>query len=671
MNRLLLRATLALLAACQGYDFVYQPDSNREGTHLRFAVQTPSKADILFVVDNSISMTEEQNSLMNSVNELLIPPKGLAGFDTSYRIGIVSTDVRGFSDSDTCDTTGVDRFTDDYGVDPNDLPVARGNCQAANVDLRYPHDGARGRLMAAFDPVEFDPDNVAFIEYVDPDPAVDGDDDGTPDNDYTQPALLLDTTLERDAFTALAPTGLTTCGDPSLVEGECGARWVIDRGVVQAEACVACGAEVCNDFDTEGTFTGCAEDVATALVIAYFRANVRGLGIDGKGWEEGMNASLLAVGIDPEVAEIAGSTDDEAQATSPGGKLTDLGAPNSYLGSNDAGQIVAQSWIRPDALLAVMYLSDEEDCSMQSQLYQSLVLYEDNAGQPAGSLCYQPAIDPQHPALPYFLRPGRAADLLTYRKSTASRVAIGLIGGVEKAGDPGNERSEGLPVDCVSYVREPDGDGGGEPSNYCSCLHDVSDLGWCFYTENQTQPLDPTNGNAPTDPTNPNADPPGCDAFRGSRYVTLASRFGRRTFDSICQPATDGQTCTVATQATDCRDNQFCNPTTLECVDRGFGAALQDFARIAVEACFDLNVRPAYDNPSNIVVRRLAAADADSGSEGLVLTRFDESEAGGTEAGWFYQDEPTARVCLTGIDRLIGDEYDIFVLTRDEIDYTR
>mgnify|MGYP006175182795 CR=1 FL=1 len=39
-------------------------------------------------------------------NELLIPPKGLAGFDTSYRIGIVSTDVRGFGDTDTCPPAG-------------------------------------------------------------------------------------------------------------------------------------------------------------------------------------------------------------------------------------------------------------------------------------------------------------------------------------------------------------------------------------------------------------------------------------------------------------------------------------------------------------------------------------------------------------------------------------
>src|SRR5687768_5024703 len=103
MNRTLALGTLAVLASCQGYDFVYQPDTNREGTHLHFDVQTPSKADILFVVDNSVSMREEQTALRNSINELLTPPNGLAGLDTSYRIAIVSTDVRGFSDDDTCD----------------------------------------------------------------------------------------------------------------------------------------------------------------------------------------------------------------------------------------------------------------------------------------------------------------------------------------------------------------------------------------------------------------------------------------------------------------------------------------------------------------------------------------------------------------------------------------
>jgi len=81
--------------ACQKYEFVFQPDADREGTHLRFEVRQPSKADILFVIDNSSSMHEEQNALKASIGQML---DELAPQDTSYRIGIISTDAHGFAE---------------------------------------------------------------------------------------------------------------------------------------------------------------------------------------------------------------------------------------------------------------------------------------------------------------------------------------------------------------------------------------------------------------------------------------------------------------------------------------------------------------------------------------------------------------------------------------------
>src|SRR5207249_662593 len=90
-------AALPALLACQGYDFLFKPDTDQQGVHLKFTVETPSKADILFVIDNSVSMTEEQTALLDSVAVLLTDPNaGLAKQDTSYRIGITSTDVIGF-----------------------------------------------------------------------------------------------------------------------------------------------------------------------------------------------------------------------------------------------------------------------------------------------------------------------------------------------------------------------------------------------------------------------------------------------------------------------------------------------------------------------------------------------------------------------------------------------
>ena len=70
--------------ACQDYDYVFQPDADREGTHLRFIVQQPSKADIVFVIDNSRSMRDEQDALKASIGQML---DLLAPRDTSYRIG--------------------------------------------------------------------------------------------------------------------------------------------------------------------------------------------------------------------------------------------------------------------------------------------------------------------------------------------------------------------------------------------------------------------------------------------------------------------------------------------------------------------------------------------------------------------------------------------------------
>src|SRR5262245_63646372 len=87
-------AVSTLVVACQSYDFIFQPFSDRQGVHLRFKVDTPSKADILFVIDNSESMAQEQTQLAAALKFML---QRLAPLDTSYRIGIVSTDAHGFA----------------------------------------------------------------------------------------------------------------------------------------------------------------------------------------------------------------------------------------------------------------------------------------------------------------------------------------------------------------------------------------------------------------------------------------------------------------------------------------------------------------------------------------------------------------------------------------------
>lgn len=111
------------------------------------------------------------------------------------------------------------------------------------------------------------------------------------------------------------------------------------------------------------------------------------------------------------------------------------------------------------------------------------------------------------------------------------------------------------------------------------------------------------------------------------------------------------------------------------------------FAQIATLACFELEgVDPANkpdlttitdeaqrqqvldDLAAKITVKRAARADAEIGIPPSLLEHRDSSAL---EEGWYLDaDENDLRICLTGLDRLIGDVYDIFVLTEDKLDFT-
>ncbi len=597
-------ALLCTLSACQGYDFVYQPDTHREGTHLRFVVEQPSKADVLFVVDNSVSMTEEQCALKSSIDGLL---DELAPLDTSYRIGVTSTDMKGFVEG----CFGVP-FSAQV-VSDADGGASKGNCVRPEVELKRPNDGARGRLIAAYDPNEFDLDFVC-------DPGTD------PCCDPSQAlGAVLISSAERDAFEALAPLSATT--GPIGVNGSQGARPVIDRELVQHEACIACGCvltdatpddvkEQCAEGDS--CYDDCAESVATALVKAYFRSNVNGLGVRGQGYEAGLHAAMQAVGIDP--------TDPiDLSAVNPLGNNPTLpGEPNEYTGMDDLGQLVTGSWVRPEALLAVMVVSDEEDCSMPDYLYESVNLYEEGQLLPVGSICYQPD------AQALFFDTTRMSRLMKLKKDppespedvdppTDGRTAVGFIGGARQAGPVTNLGRDADAADCQTDVT-------GEPSNVCTCLEMEPDydLRWCDFTQDASGDFATLGA---------------CDAMAGSRYVQFVDRFRRRTYDSICQA--------------------------------DYSDTLAEFARIATVACFDLaeDLFPARNDPENIMVLRAPREEAEAGAEPTLLPNVDPDASG--VLGWYYVEDDPRQICLVGVDRLLGDVYDIFILTRDEIDFTR
>ena len=562
MRRVLVLAALIAVAlgggACQSYDFIFQPDAIRRGAHLRFAVEQPSKADILFVVDNSKSMAEEQLALANSIGDLL---EALAPNDTSYRIGIVSTDVNGYTE----DCLGNPLVV----PDPSWLPGARGNCERPEVELRRPHDGVAGRLMAAFDPEAFQASLYGELG-----------------------------TNEQAVFTSLTPTDVDQ--GPTNAIGQRGVPWVIDRDLVQGEACAACNCP-CDDEEAV-CFTDCARDVATALVKAYFRSNIAGLGIRGSGYEQGIKASLLSIGVDPD------QTNDE-DALNPPARY-DLTKTHNTHGTLEGESVVTGPWFRPEAVLGIMVVSDEQDCSMPYRNYESIGPYEEPT-LPVGSVCYQ-----QEPQDLLMINTTTVARLLRTKKRSGARVAVGFIGGAQPTGPADRPRLRGEAVDCFMT-------GAGQASSQCACLYNELDERWCYLSNLSQTNLDR------------------CQALSGTRYVELASSFGRRTIDSICQS--------------------------------NFGPALEEFADVITSACFDLDegVQPANRDPDNIKVLRTSREDAEAGIAPSLLTRVSAEDLG---PGWYFDmghgDDP-AKICLVGLDRLIGDVYDIFVLTTDIVDYTR
>ena len=565
------------LSSCQGYPFAYEPDRDRQGAHLRFTVEQPSLVDMLFVIDNSSSMTDEQAALRTSLTKML---EVLAPKDSHYRIGIASTDAHGF-DEDCCGaalppTSNGDRWGNRGSCGRCDNCNSVDPTTRCELSLRRPHDGARGRLIAAFDPQIFDVDAVDAF--------------GRPLYDLA-PEL-------RPIFSAALPTGLYIGG--SSASGEEGARWVIDRQTITAEACAACNCGECvrSPVGVQGCFEQCVEPIAAALVTAYFNANIAGLGLSGWGWEEGLKAALLAVGIDPE------ETVDDV-ALSPGGSHLRPGGANTLQVVDPSGAQSETPWIRDDAVLAVVILTDEEDCSMPSSLMDLADAYEGQRGLPVGSLCYQDETRSQ------LLSVARMRRLLSARKDSALRLAVCMIGGLAPTG-----YDQAAAVDCRDAAVSPPA----LPPTDCSCLTGSDDPGWCELTTDWS-------GTGPT-----------CDALAAHRYLDFGVGVDRRTFDSVCRSGVSA-----------------------------FGPALAECARIATETCFDLkDVTPAQGDPSLLLVERASRAESAAGLVPRVLERVDSAHSASPPGGGWYYDQERNAVCLVGLDRLVGDVYDIFVLNKNQ-----
>lgn len=86
----------SVCVACQTYPFTYRPDQRVDLTKIHEVVLNNTDTDILFVIDNSISMGEEQANLIANTTLFV---EELARSDNSFRVGVISTDVEGGADS--------------------------------------------------------------------------------------------------------------------------------------------------------------------------------------------------------------------------------------------------------------------------------------------------------------------------------------------------------------------------------------------------------------------------------------------------------------------------------------------------------------------------------------------------------------------------------------------
>ncbi|MBI3178075.1 MAG: VWA domain-containing protein, partial [Deltaproteobacteria bacterium] len=84
-------ALLATLAACQEYPFVYRPNQRVAITTVREVIVRNTNTDVLFIIDNSGSMTEEQANLKRNTAIFIA---ALAQSENIYRVGIITTDAR-------------------------------------------------------------------------------------------------------------------------------------------------------------------------------------------------------------------------------------------------------------------------------------------------------------------------------------------------------------------------------------------------------------------------------------------------------------------------------------------------------------------------------------------------------------------------------------------------
>lgn len=137
---------LALCAACQSYPFSFQTNQRVEARNYQAQIATSDKTDILFVIDNSPSMTEERENLQRNIARFI---SVLSRSVVDYQLGVITPDadrVPGPGCAPCCD----------LDTDGNGLPDFSG-CDAGRLVA------ADGKRRVFKRPVSDDPAELAML----------------------------------------------------------------------------------------------------------------------------------------------------------------------------------------------------------------------------------------------------------------------------------------------------------------------------------------------------------------------------------------------------------------------------------------------------------------------------------------------------------------------------
>ena len=330
-------------------------------------------------------------------------------------------------------------------------------------------------------------------------------------------------------------------------------------------------------------------------IVQGFSATVESIGIEGSFKEAGLGAVLAALApTDPNVA------------------------------ANNAG------FLRPTADLAIVIVTDEDDCSPTAAGYATMVGWQGEV------TCYEQA---------QLLAPvdQLVTSFAALKNGNINQVRVALIGG----GLPGQDANTLMPRGCMV-------DAQGQPSDACGCWeYDTRDAYFCASIHQDFNQPCVTSGtclnNCPSTDDASVCDTPLCPATPASRYTSfLASMEKTRSTAGL-------STGTIA--------NSICQAE--------YGTSLVAIAdRVIQSPCFTLTTPPLSPDDLGMQVQRLNSDGNTYGAVQIVPhmdpkdTQADCNACAGkcASGAWQYTAGQMCLVC--GMQKEFGDKYAISELTQ-------